>query len=81
MSFIVNRSAYKRDNIICEFDDTCEDINWGRIFLEELILKGFHFQKFFHFENQVSDILKHINGLSSSWFSIFKTFIFNYLDF
>lgn len=28
MSFIVNRSAYKRDNIICEFDDTCEDINW-----------------------------------------------------
>ena len=28
MSFIVNRSVYKRDNIICEFDDTCEDINW-----------------------------------------------------
>ena len=46
-----------------------------------IILKGFHFQKFFHFENQVSDILKHINGLLSSWFSIFKTFIFNYLDF
>lgn len=41
MSFIVNRSAYKRDNIICEFDEdswnesstegrSCEDINFKR---------------------------------------------------
>ena len=27
MTFIVNRSAYKR-NIVCEFDEDCEEINW-----------------------------------------------------
>ena len=27
MSFIVNRSAFKRD-IVCEFDEDCEEINW-----------------------------------------------------